>query len=136
VIDRVQLKEAMIANSDNMIAITEESLPQTNAVVAHIMDTLNSSNSGTIQKKEFKKALLTFNDENQAELDVDSIVKEVFKDKATLLRSVIREKMNQHPVIQETVTAVPIQDQIMGQLESVPSASITLKDLNKAVASV
>ena len=58
-----------------MIAITEDSLPQTNAVVAQVMDTLNSSNSGTIQKKEFKKALLTFNDENQAELDVDSIVK-------------------------------------------------------------
>ena len=77
-----------------MIAITEESLPQTNAVVAQVMDTLNSSNSGTIQKKEFKKALLTFNDENQAELDVDSIVKEVFKDKPTLDRSVIRREMN------------------------------------------
>ena len=47
-----------------MIAITEDSLPQTNAVVAQVMETLNSSNSGTIQKKEFKKALLTFNEEN------------------------------------------------------------------------
>ena len=91
-----------------MIAITEESLPQTNAVVAQVMDTLNSSNSGTIQKKEFKKALLTFNDENQAELDVDSIVKEVFKNKPTLVRSVIREKMNQNPDIQDSVAAEPI----------------------------
>ena len=56
-IDRVQLKEAMIANSERMNAITEESLPQTNAVVAHIMDTLNSTNSGTIRKRDFKKAL-------------------------------------------------------------------------------
>ena len=93
-----------------MIAITEDSLPQTNAVVAQVMDTLNSSNSGTIQKKEFKKALLTFNDENQAELDVDSIVKEVFKNKPTLVRSVIREEMNQNVDIQDTVAAEPIQD--------------------------
>ena len=134
VIDRVQLKEAMIANSDKMIAITEESLPQTNAVVAHVMDTLNSTNSGTIRKSDFKKALLTFNDENQAELDVDSIVKEVFKNKPTLDRSVIREEMNQNPDIQDTVAAEPIKDQIMRQLEFVSSPSITLKDLNKAVA--
>ena len=93
-----------------MIAFTEDSLPQTNAVVAQVMDTLNSSNSGTIQKKEFKKALLTFNDENQAELDVDSIVKEVFKNKPTLVRSIIREEMNQNVDIQDTVAAEPIQD--------------------------
>ena len=100
------------------------------------METLNSSNSGTIQKKEFKKALLIFNNENQAELDVDSIVKEVFKNKPTLVRSVIREEMNQNVDIQDTVAAEPIQDQIMRQLESISSPSITLKDLNKAVASV
>ena len=57
VIDRVQLKEAMIANKEKMIAITEEDLPQTNAVVAQVMDTLNSTNSGTIRKSDFKKAL-------------------------------------------------------------------------------
>jgi hypothetical protein len=38
----------MIANKDKLIAITEDSLPQTNAVVAQVMDTLNSNNSGTI----------------------------------------------------------------------------------------
>ena len=73
-IDRVQLKEAMIANSVMMNVLTEDILPQTNAVVAQVMETLNSTNSGTIQKRDFKKALLAFNDENQAELDVDSIV--------------------------------------------------------------
>ena len=44
--------------------------------------------------------------------------------------------MNQNPAIQETVTAEPIQDQIMRQLESVQSQNITLRDLNKAVATV
>ena len=100
------------------------------------METLNSTNSGTIKKREFKKALLAFNDENQAELDVDSIVKEVFKDKPTLDRSVIRQEMNQNSEIQDTVAAEPIQDQIMRQLESIQSPLITLKDLNKAVATV
>ena len=83
------------------------------------MDTLNSNKSGTIQKRELKRALLTFNDENQAELDVESIVKEVFKDKVALDRSVIRRKMNKNSNIQDTVAAEPIQDQIMRQLESV-----------------
>ena len=100
------------------------------------MDTLNSTKSGTIRKKEFMQALLTFNDENQTELDVDSIVKEVFKDKPTLDRSVIREEMNHNQDIQDTVAAEPIQDQIMRQLESIPSPTITLRDLNKAIASV
>ena len=100
------------------------------------MDTLNSTKSGTIRKREFKQALQTFNDENQTELDVDSIVKEVFKDKPTLDRYVIREEMNQNQDIQNIVAAEPIQDQIMRQLESIPSPTITLRDLNKAIASV
>ena len=100
------------------------------------MDSLNSTNNGTIRKRDLKKALLTFSDEYHAQFDVDSIVKDVFKDKATLDRSIIRRKMNQNPDIQDTVTAEPIQDQIMRQLESVTSPTITLKDLNKAVASV
>ena len=137
VIDRVQLKEALIANQEQMNVISEDApLPQTLDAVAYVMDTLNSTNNGTIQKKEFKKALVAFNDENQADLDVDSIVKEVFTDKPTLVRSVIREKMNQNPDIQDSVAAEPIQEQIMRQLESIPSSTITLKDLNKAVASV
>ena len=120
-----------------MNIISEDApLPQTIAVVAYVMDTLNSTNNGTIQKNEFKKALLTFNDENKTDLDVDSIVKEVFSDKPTLVRSVIREKMNQNPNIQDSVAAEPIQEQIMRQLESIPSPTITLKDLNKAVAAV
>ena len=120
-----------------MNVITEEApLPQTLDAVAFVMDTLNYTNNGTIQKNEFKKALLTFNDENKTDLDVDSIVKEVFNDKPTLVRSVIREKMNQNPDIQDSVAAEPIQEQIMRQLESIPSSTITLKDLNKAVASV
>ena len=44
--------------------------------------------------------------------------------------------MNQNPDIQESVAAEPIQDQIMRQLESIASPTITLKDLNKAVAAV
>ena len=51
-------------------------------------------------------------------------------------RSDIRIEMNQNPEIQDTVAAEPIQDQIMRQLESIPSPSITLRDLNKAIASV
>jgi hypothetical protein len=135
-IDRVQLKEAMIKNEVMMNAYTEEEIPNplTNAVVAKVMDNLNSTNSGTIRKRDLKKALLTFNDDNHTELDVDLIVREIFEEKPTLERSVIRSKMNQNPVIQETVAAEPIQDQIMRQLESIPSSTISIRDLNKAVA--
>ena len=146
-INRVQLKEAMIANKDklNMITYIHENipLPQTPDAVAYVMDTLNSINNGTIQKNEFKKALVAFNNENKTDLHVDSIVKEVFTDKPTLVRSVIREKMNQNPDIQDLIAAEPIQEQIMRdevhgpmQLESIPSSTITLKDLYKAVAVV
>ena len=90
------------------VIIVDTTLPQTNAVVAHVMDTLNSKNSGIIRQRDFKKALKTFNDENQADLDVDSIVKEVFKDKLTLDRSIIRSKMNQNQDIKDSVAAEPI----------------------------
>jgi len=63
IIDRVQLKEAMIANKEKMNTITEDNLPQTNAIVAQVMDSLNSTNKGTIRKRDLKKALLTFSDE-------------------------------------------------------------------------
>ena len=49
VIDRVQLKEALIANQEKMNVISEDaSLPQTLDAVAYVMDTLNSTNNGTI----------------------------------------------------------------------------------------
>ena len=107
--------EAIIANQDKMNAVTDEeaSLQHTNAVVEHVMNALNSSNSGTISKRDFKGAILKFTDENYNELDVDSIVKNVFKDKVALDRSVIRQKMDQDSSIQQAVSAEPIQDQIM-----------------------
>ena len=74
------------------------------------MDNLNSTKSGTIRKKELKRALLTFNDEYQAEFDVDSIVQEVFKDKVSLDRSIIRRKMNKNLDVQDSVSAEPIPD--------------------------
>ena len=111
--------EAIIANQDKMNAVTDEeaSLQHTNAVVEHVMNALNSSNSGTISKRDFKRAIMTFTDENSTELDVDSIVNNVFKDKIALDRSIIRQKMDQNSSIQQAVTAEPIQDQIMKQLE-------------------
>ena len=90
--------------------ISEDFLPQTNAVVAQVMNTLNSTKSGTIQKKDFKKALNTFNVENQADLDIDSIVQEVFKDKVTLDRSIIRKEMKKNLDVQDSITAEPIPD--------------------------
>jgi hypothetical protein len=65
------------------------------------MDTLNSTNSGTIKKSDFKKALLTFNHENQSELDVDSIVSDVFKGQVSLDRSEIRNEMSSNPIVQD-----------------------------------
>ena len=44
--------------------------------------------------------------------------------------------MNQNTEIQDTVAAEQIQDQIMKQLESIPSSTIKLGDLNKAVTLV
>ena len=65
VIDRVQLKEAMIANTDKMNAITEETTPpQTNAIVSQVMQALAESSNGLIQKREFKEALLKVADQN------------------------------------------------------------------------
>jgi hypothetical protein len=94
-----------------MNKITESELPSTSAiVVARVMNDLNSMKNGTIQKRELKRALLTFNDEYQAEFDVDSIVQEVFKDKSSLDRSTIRRKMNKNPDVQDSVTAEPIPD--------------------------
>ena len=50
VIDRVQLKEALIANQEKMNVISEDApLPQTLDAVAYVMDTLNSTNSGIIK---------------------------------------------------------------------------------------
>ena len=81
------------------------------------MDTLNSSSSGTIRKRDLKKALLTFNDDNQTELDIDLIVREIFTDKPTLDRSVIRSKMNVLPIIQETVAAEPVVNDVLKQFD-------------------
>jgi Ca2+-binding EF-hand superfamily protein len=133
VIDRVQLKEAIIANQEKMNVIVEENLPKTNAVVDQVMDTLNSTISGTIQKREFKKALLAFNDENQCELDVDSIVHQVFKDKVSLDRATIRSNMNQNPVIQETAADEPIVNDVLKQLESSSSGELTKSEVTKAI---
>jgi hypothetical protein len=109
-IDRVQLKDAMIKNKEKMNVITEEApQPQTNSVVAQVMDTLNSTSSGTIKKREFKEALLAFNDNNQTGLDVDSIVKEIFKNEPTLDRSIIRDEMNHNQEIQNTVAVQPAE---------------------------
>jgi hypothetical protein len=63
------------------------------------METLNSTISGTIKKSDFKKALLTFNHENQANLKVDSMVSDVFKDQVSLDRSVIRNEMSSNPTV-------------------------------------
>jgi len=112
-IDRVQLKEAIIANSAKMNAITEETLPETNPVVDPVMNILNSTNDVTIQKKDLKKALLDFNDESPSALDYDSVVNDVFNDKAALDRSAIRQEMNQNQEVQDVAAAEPIQDQIM-----------------------
>ena len=60
----MQLKEAMIENKEKINSIIEDIIPQTSAiVVAQVMDDLNSMKNGTIQRKELKRALLTFNDE-------------------------------------------------------------------------
>ena len=115
--------KAMIVNQDkiNVVINEQESLQQTNTIVEHVMDTLNSSNSGTISKRDFKRAVMTFTDENYTKLDVDSIVNNVFKDNVALDRSVIRQKMDQNSIIQQAVSVEPIQDQIMKQLESISS---------------
>ena len=120
-----------------MNEITDCQLASTSAmVVAQVMDDLNSMKNGTIRKRELKKALLTFNDEYQAEFDVDSIVQEVFKDNVTLDRSIIRREMKKNLDVQDSVTAEPIPDQIMRQLESIPNAIITFQDLNGAIEQV
>jgi acetyl-CoA carboxylase alpha subunit len=73
ILDTIVSEPIQAANHDNAALTEESSLPQTNAVVAHVMDSLNSTNSGTISKREFKKAFLTFTDENQTEMDVEAI---------------------------------------------------------------
>jgi len=61
-IDRVQLKEAIIANQAKMNEIIEESLPQANPVVDPVMSALDTTNDGILKKGAFKNALINFND--------------------------------------------------------------------------
>jgi len=61
-IDRVQLKEAIIANQAKMNEIIEESLPQANPVVDPVMSALDTTNDGILKKVAFKYALINFND--------------------------------------------------------------------------
>jgi len=74
------------------------------------MDMLNSNSSGVIGKKDFKKALDAFNQQNETELDVDSIVLEVFKEQEIVDRSDIRRELNQNQDIQDLAATEPIQD--------------------------
>jgi hypothetical protein len=123
----------MISNKEKMNVITEASLPQTSSIVAQVMQGLNSTESGTIRKKEFTKALLTFNNENQAELDVDSIVNEVFKDKVSLDRSVIMTNMNENLEIQDTLAEEPLVNDVLEQLKSSASGQITKSEVTRAI---
>lgn len=79
-----------------MNEITGESHPQINPLVDQVMNILNSIKDGTIEKKKVKKALFVTNDKNKTELDINSIVKDLFKDKIDLDRSAIRYWMNQN----------------------------------------
>jgi Ca2+-binding EF-hand superfamily protein len=98
------------------------------------MDTLNSNKSGTIKKSDFKKALLTFNLENQAVLDIDSIVSDVFKDQVSLDRSEIRNEMSSNPTIQDSVqSSYPMINSVLKQLESSASSNITKTEVVKAI---
>ena len=74
------------------------------------MDMLNSNSSGVIGKKDFKKALDAFNQQNETELDVDSIVLEVFKEQEIVDRSDIRRELNQNQDIQDLAATEPMQD--------------------------
>jgi len=60
-IDRVQLKEAIIANQAKMNEIIEESLSQANPVVDPVMSALDTTNDGILKKGAFKNALINFN---------------------------------------------------------------------------
>ena len=126
----------MIANKQKINLIIEESediQPKTNSVIAQVMNTLNSTSSGTIQKKDFKKALNTFNVENQADLDVDSIVQEVFKYHSTLDRTVIRNEMNMNQEIQNTVASEPVVNDFLKQLQSSNSGQLTKSEVTRAI---
>ena len=94
------------------------------------MNVLNSTNSGVINRKGLKEALMTISNPS---LDIETVVEDVFGDKTVLNRSVIRDEMNQNIAIVDLVSSQSIQDQIMMKLESLPSSFITLVDVNKAV---
>jgi hypothetical protein len=49
VIDRIQLKEAIIANKERINEVIELGQPSSSAIVDQVMDTLNSTSSGKIQ---------------------------------------------------------------------------------------
>jgi len=72
-----------------MNVIIEESLPQTNPMILEVMKNLEESNSVTIQKDDLRKALLSYDDKNSAQIDIDLIVDQVFKDNTSLSRPYI-----------------------------------------------
>lgn len=88
------MKDAIITNIDKVSIITKGSLPHTNPIISDVMKHLDEINSGTIQKKDLKKALLNYDDNNLTSVDVDSIVNNVFKNNTSLSRSEVRKELN------------------------------------------
>jgi len=58
-------------------------------MILEVMKNLEESNSGTIQKDDLRKALLSYDDKNSAKIDIDLIVDRVFKDNTSLSRPYI-----------------------------------------------
>jgi Ca2+-binding EF-hand superfamily protein len=56
-LNRSQIKDAILSNMDKVAIIQDQTLPHINPVLSQIMEILDSSKSGTIEKKELVKAL-------------------------------------------------------------------------------
>ena len=84
--NRVQLKEAILKNAEIVQVISTESVAATNPIVEKVMVILDESKSGTIQKKEFQRALAEVADNNEMNLDVNALVELVYDRNPSLSR--------------------------------------------------
>jgi len=54
------------------------SAPKTNPIVSEVMQILDGSASGTIQRREFQEALVEVVSKNQMHLDVEALVEGIY----------------------------------------------------------
>ena len=134
-IDRSELKQALIVNEDKM-TILEEGKASVEPVVDQVMELLNDSSSGDIQRHEFSQALFEVAQRNKIHLDLGGIVEAVYQDRNALPRASLRHGLVENQQFIPAIVTEGIEDQVLRHLEAVDEGVITATDLTEAISKV